>query len=180
MFVGWFKIEGHSKPKPRRGFVKLNKMLKDQQRLGNGTTSHRQSITDDRFRREGGGLMKIIQIVAAFSVVICLALIIKFWPQTGSVVINKMEENQSRLNGSRELISKVDLSIREAKKSYQLGDYEQSYYWYKEAYNCGAIKKEVYLGLYEVCERLCEVDQIYCDETQEWKEVIDRIDKESP
>lgn len=175
MFVGWFKIEGHSNPKSRKGFLKQNKIQKDRQRLGNDKIVHIQSDYSDEHRRFYKTWKHIIKVVAAFFLLASFILMIAIQFQTENGVIDEMTKQQVEVNGTDEFISKVDFSIRAARKSYRSGDYEQAYFWYKEAYQHGTTKEEVYISLYKVGTKLCKTDETHCDEIQKWEDIIGRL-----
>jgi hypothetical protein len=92
MFAGWFKIEGHSNPKPRRGFEQSAELLKSKSRLGGGASTSRAGWSNRPGRAEKHwAIAKAILFLAGL---VCLAMLIRGFGRMGNGVPRQMDALQ--------------------------------------------------------------------------------------
>lgn len=174
MFVGWFKIEGHSNPTHRRVFERPIRLLKEKQRLAKGVLKPEKK---DRYQYCFEQKIKktVTSVILVLLCTTCLSLFIENSNKIESSVSNHMERLQIEVTGSGEFISPSEKFRREGEEHFKLENYNLAYSSFKEAYKWGTTNKEVYFGLFETTKKLCEEEQSYCEEVIEWKKVIDRL-----
>jgi hypothetical protein len=92
MFVGWFKIEGHSNPEPRRGFEKSSELLKSKSRLAGGAPTSRAG----QFNRPGRAekYWAIAKAILFLAGLVCLSMLIRGFGRIGNRVPRQMDAMQ--------------------------------------------------------------------------------------
>lgn len=178
MFPGWFKIEGHSNPKPRRGFERMNRLLTREKRLGKGITTSAKKNGPQKYIEPKVRFYKKISVAILFLLgVLGLFLLVRGLSASQSGVATHMEILQIKATGSDEFLSPTEQFRRAAEALYDRGAYYRAYLSFKNAYRQGTVDKKVYLGLLKTTEKVCEEEQHLCEEIVEWQKVVDRLEQ---
>lgn len=181
MFTGWFKIEGHSNPKHRKGFGKSSEHLRNKKRLGKGLLEphdNRRAGTFSRSSKLNILWHEMAQGELLLSVIMGLGTILLFAQRTiwgKGEVAKRIEQRYFDETGEKEMISPLKKHLREAENAYEAGNYQQAYRSYSEAYKYGALDRKIIIGLWQSSYKLCSLKQAHCDDARKWKELIDRV-----
>lgn len=178
LFVGWFKIEGHSNPQNRKYFKHIQQAETDRKRTRSthhtGDNLLRQRIL---FRLAAKRRKKIIQL--SFSVLVVIAAILGYLqhsqPLASSKVIDHMSSLHYRTTGSEEFISTSESHKRSALELIEAHKYGQARTALMAAFKLGSNDPEIYQLLVVCAEELCEGDDSYGLEIEEWEKVYHRL-----
>lgn len=171
MFVGWFKIDGHSNPSPRKGFEQSKINLKKKQRLAES-----RKFNSCQFHLKRNKTQFILKIITAILLIALMIFGINFTLEDKNFsVVDKMEVVKKELTGNSEFVSREKINMRFANQEYKKGNYIESYNYYKEVYESGTSDKKVIKGLWKSSEKICETRNRYCEVSGDWERLYKQL-----